>query len=70
VLADRQRIERPLLFVLGAEDRLIDPEVARVFAGNLAAPAQVRWYPDLPHDLLDAPQVRADVITFLAQYRP
>lgn len=70
VLADRQRIERPLLFVLGAEDRMIDPNVARSFAGSLVAPAQVQWYPDLPHDLLNVKQVRDDLIGFITRYRP
>lgn len=70
VLADRQRIERPLLFVLGAQDRVSDPAVARTFADNLAAPARVQWYPDLPNDLLNVRRVWEDVIRFVAQTRP
>jgi acylglycerol lipase len=69
VLADYQRIERPLLFVLGAEDRVVDTTVAKTFAGNLAPRAQVQWYPDLSHDLFNAPAVMEDVIRFIAAYR-
>jgi len=70
VLADYQRIERPLLFVLGAEDRVIDPAVARQFADHLAPRAQVQWYPALSHDLFQAQQVMEDVMRFVAGYRP
>ena len=70
VLADRQRIERPLLFVIGAQDPISDPSVARTFADNLAVPAQVQWYPDLPYDLFNVRQVRADLIRFISQSRP
>lgn len=70
VLADRQRIERPLLFVLGAQDPVSDPAVARTFADNLATLAQVQWYPDLPNDLFNVRRVRDDLIRFIAQSRP
>jgi len=70
VLADHQRIERPLLLLLGAQDSVSDPRVAKTFADNLAAPAQVQWYPDLPYDLFNVRQVRADLIRFIAQSRP
>jgi alpha-beta hydrolase superfamily lysophospholipase len=66
VLADYQRIERPLLFVLGAEDRVIDTAVAKAFAEQLGAP--VRWYPDLGHDLLSARTVIEDLTSFVAGY--
>jgi alpha-beta hydrolase superfamily lysophospholipase len=69
VLADRQRIERPLLFVLGAQDAVNDPAVAKGFADNLAAPARVQWYSDLPYDLLDVGRVREDLIRFIAESR-
>ncbi|MGE5801279.1 MAG: alpha/beta hydrolase [Gemmatimonadota bacterium] len=69
VLADRQRIERPLLFVLGAHDPVSDPAVARTFADSLATPARVQWYPDLPYDLLEVRQVREDLIRFISQSR-
>lgn len=69
VLADYLRIERPLLFVLGAEDRVVDTAVAQAFADNLAPRAQVHWYPELPHDLLSSHSVMEDVIRFIAGYR-
>lgn len=69
VLADYMRIERPLLFVLGAEDRVVDTAVAKAFADNLAPRAQVLWYPELPHDLLCSHAVMEDVIRFIAGYR-
>jgi alpha-beta hydrolase superfamily lysophospholipase len=69
VLADYQRIERPLLFVLGAEDRVIDPALAREFAGRLVPPAQVQWYPEQSHDLFRVPRVIEDLTRFVAGYR-
>lgn len=69
VLADRQRIERPLLFVLGAQDPVNDPAVAKSFAADLAAPARVQWYPDLRYDLLNVARVREDLIRFIAESR-
>lgn len=69
VLADYQRIERPLLFVLGGEDRMTDTSVAKAFAGNLGPRAQVQWYADLSHDLFTAHAVMEDVIRFVAAYR-
>jgi alpha-beta hydrolase superfamily lysophospholipase len=67
VLADRQRIERPLLFVLGAQDAVSDPAMARTFADKLGTAAQVRWYPDLPYDLFNVRHVKEEVIRFIAQ---
>ena len=69
VLADYQRIERPLLFVLGGEDRVIDSGIARLFADRLARHAQVQWYPELTHDLLSERRVLADVSRFIETYR-
>jgi alpha-beta hydrolase superfamily lysophospholipase len=69
VLADRERIERPLLFVLGAQDPVNDPAVAKRFADDLGAPARVQWYPDLPYDLLSVGRVREDLIRFIAESR-
>jgi alpha-beta hydrolase superfamily lysophospholipase len=69
VLADAQRIERPLLILLGGEDRVIDPAVARRFADDLAPRAQLNWYADLPHELLTVPHVMEDVTRFIASYR-
>jgi alpha-beta hydrolase superfamily lysophospholipase len=69
VLTDYQRIERPTLFVLGGEDRTIDPAVARRFAEHLAPRAQLRWYPELTHELFGVPQVLGDVTQYIATYR-
>lgn len=69
IAADCQRIERPLLFVLGGADAVVDVEAARRFAAGLAPHATVQWYPELAHDLLTAPAVREDVARFIAGYR-
>jgi len=69
VLADAQRIERPLLLLLAGEDRVIDAAVARRFADDLAPRAQLNWYAELPHELLAVPRVMADVTHFIATYR-
>jgi alpha-beta hydrolase superfamily lysophospholipase len=69
VLADAQRIERPLLFALGGEDRVSDPGVARRFADGLAPRAQINWYGELPYELLTVPRVMQDVTRFIATYR-
>jgi alpha-beta hydrolase superfamily lysophospholipase len=55
VLADRQRIERPLLFVLDAEDAVSDAGAAKSFAESLGTLAQVQWH--------------ADLISFVSQYQ-
>jgi alpha-beta hydrolase superfamily lysophospholipase len=69
VLADVQRIERPLLFVLGGEDRVIDPAVARRFADTLVPRAQVHWYPEFSHDLFSERRVMEDLTRFIGEYR-
>ncbi|HEV8509142.1 MAG TPA: alpha/beta fold hydrolase [Gemmatimonadales bacterium] len=69
VLADHQRIERPLLFMLGAQDHIVDPAVARRFADNLGPHAQVQWYPDLSHELFSVRRVMEDLTRFIAGYR-
>lgn len=69
VLADYHRIERPLLFMLGAEDRVIDPALARRFADSLTPHAQVQWYPELSHDLFKVPRAMEDLTRFIATYR-
>ena len=66
VLADYQRIERPLFFVLGGQDRVTDADVAKAFAGNLAAP--VRWYPELAHELLHARPVLEELTRFAGRF--
>lgn len=70
VLTDRQRIERPLLFVLGAQDPVSDPAVARSFADNLASLAQVQWHVDLSDNLFSVERVREALIRFISQTRP
>ncbi|HEX9348546.1 MAG TPA: alpha/beta fold hydrolase [Gemmatimonadales bacterium] len=70
VLADYQRIERPMLFVLGGADTVVDVEAARRFADGLTSHATVQWYADLSHDVLTAPPVRAELTRFIAGYRP
>lgn len=70
VLTDYQRIERPLLFVLGGADHVVDIDAVRRFADGLAPHATIRWYPELAHDLLTAAAVRADLTRFIAGYRP
>ena len=69
VLADHQRIERPLLVLLGGGDHVTDTDVARRFAGDLGSRAAVEWYPDLSYDLLTAPAVRAPLLRFIAAHR-
>lgn len=69
IVSDYQRIERPLLFVLGGADAVVDVEAARRFAAGLAPHASVQWYPELAHDLLTSPAVREDVARFIAGYR-
>ncbi len=70
VLADYERIERPMLFVLGGADTVVDAGVARRFAEDLGPRAAVQWYPELAHDLLTAPQVRDELTRFIAGNRP
>jgi alpha-beta hydrolase superfamily lysophospholipase len=69
VLADAQRIERPLLFVLGGADRVTDTEVTRRFAGDLGSRATVEWFPTLAYDLVAHAEVRAPLLRFIAGYR-
>lgn len=69
VSADCARIERPLLFMLGGEDRVSNAARAQEFAARLAPPARICWYADAGDDLLDQPRVIADLHAFLIQYR-
>jgi len=64
VLADRQRIERPLLFVLGAQDPVSDSNVAKSFAESLGSAAQVRWHTEPTYNFV------TDLIPFIRQYQP
>lgn len=68
VPADAARIEAPLLFLLGGEDHVTDAHLARAFAGALKTPAEVQWYPEMYHEVLNDPQrdrVLDDVLAFL-----
>jgi alpha-beta hydrolase superfamily lysophospholipase len=69
VIADSQRIERPVLFLLGGADRVVDVEAAQRLAQSLAAHARVNWYPDLSHDLFNVQRVMDDLIAFTHAYR-
>jgi alpha-beta hydrolase superfamily lysophospholipase len=69
VPADAHRIDVPLLFLLGGEDRIVDVHGARAFADSMNGRGQVRWYPEMFHELLHDPQreqVIADMLAFLA----
>ena len=63
VLADRQRIERPLLLVLGAQDPVSDSSIAKSFAESLASPSQVAWHMESTYDLV------TDLIPFVLQHQ-
>jgi acylglycerol lipase len=68
VLTDSSRIERPLLFLLGGADAVIDAPLARLFARNLPVQATVNWYAELSHELFATRRVMDDLITFVAGY--
>lgn len=68
VPADAARIEASLLFLLAGEDHLTDAHLARGFAGALKTPVEVRWYPEMYHEVLNDPQrerVLDDVVAYL-----
>lgn len=69
VPADGQRIECPLLFLLAGQDRITDAPRAQAFADGLRIGAQVRWYPEMFHDILlesNAEEALGHVTDFLA----
>lgn len=69
VPADAYHIEVPLLFLLAGEDRIADAGLARAFADGLKAPVEVRWYPEMYHEVLHDPQgeqVVGDILAYLA----
>src|SRR2546422_814010 len=71
VVADANRIECPLLFLLAGEDRVVDAQLARAFADGLRGPVQVRWYPEMYHEILNDPQrdrVMGDIVAFLSPH--
>src|SRR5258707_9159104 len=49
--ADGHRIDVPLLFLLGGEDRIVDAHTARAFADELTV-QQVQWYAEMFHEVL------------------
>jgi lysophospholipase len=70
VIADGDRIDCPLLFLLAGEDRVVDAHLARAFAGGLKGTVQVHWYPEMYHEVLNDPQgerVVGDVVGFLGR---
>jgi lysophospholipase len=52
VPADGLRIDCPLLFLLAGQDRITDAPRAQAFAVGLRGEAQVRWYPEMFHEIL------------------
>ncbi len=71
VPADGYRIECPLLFLLGGEDRIADAGLARAFADGLKIPVEVRWYAEMYHELLHDPQselVVGDMLAYLTHH--
>ena len=71
VPADSSRIDVPILFLLGGEDRIVDAHGARAFADGLNSVAQVRWYAEMFHEVLHDPQreqVFGDTLQFLADH--
>ena len=68
VVADAARIECGVQFLLAGEDRIADAHLARAFAGGLRSPTDVRWYPEMYHEVFNDPQreqVVGDVLGFL-----
>lgn len=71
VVADGHRIDCPLLFLLAGEDRVVDAHLARAFADGLRGTVEVRWYPEMYHEVLNDPQrerVVGDIVAFLARH--
>jgi lysophospholipase len=69
VVADGHRIDCPLLFQLAGEDRIVDAHLARAFADGLSGAVDVRWHPEMYHDVLSDPQrerVVEETLAFLA----
>ena len=69
VVADCQRIERPMLLLLGETDEVIDASVVRGFAGQLGSRATLLAYPHLGHELLEDSQVLTELTGFVAEFR-
>src|SRR5216110_3951710 len=69
VVVDCQRIERPLLLLLGETDAMIDASTVRGLAGQLGSRATLLAYPRLGHELLEDSQVRTELTSFIAEFR-
>jgi lysophospholipase len=70
VVADGHRIDCPLLFLLAGEDRVVDAHLARAFADGLRGTVDVRWYPEMYHEVLNDPQgerVVGDLVAFVGK---
>ena len=70
VPSDGRRIEAPMLFLLGGNDRIADPNAGRAFADAQRVPVVVHWYSEMYHELLNDPEaerVTGDVTEFLAR---
>jgi len=68
VIADGHRIQCPLLFLLAGEDRFVDAHLARAFADGLRGRVEVRWHPEMYHEVLSDPQrerVVHEMLSFL-----
>lgn len=68
VAADGHRIDCPLLFLLAGEDRIVDAHLARAFADRLRGRVEVRWHPEMYHEVLSDPQrerVVEEILDFL-----
>ena len=67
---DAHRLECPLLFLLAGADRIADAVRARALADSVRVEVQVRWYPELYHEILlerEAAEAVHDVLDFLAK---
>ena len=53
VVADAARIECGMQFLLAGEDRIVDAHLARAFAGGLKGLTDIRWYPEMYHEVFN-----------------
>jgi alpha-beta hydrolase superfamily lysophospholipase len=65
VVADYQRIERPILFLLGDQDAVVDNRVTRDLAERLGSCAAVRSFDGVTHDLFAAAPVLSELVEYL-----
>lgn len=69
VIADSQRIERPLLLLLGEADDVIDTALVRGLADQLGSHATLLAYPHLGHELITDTEVRTELAAFISEFR-